>query len=195
MHLRRATVAVVSGLVGYGAWYTYNANSTDPSQPLSRPYTSSNTPDNAVPTRSVLVIGADELQTGTFVGEGPISKTTDDDGRTVVEMLTPDQSTQKLRRMEESYFVNRGRGVLRYDLVQLPSNNPIEDDHAEKIVEVPSRAEAQSGSDWCFWGVFDGHSYVFYGILGHPCHMLTTNLKWLDNIGQASPNPHQLCCS
>lgn len=160
MNVRRATVALVSGLVGYGAWYTYNGNSTDTTQNLARGYSSSSTttPDNAIPTRSILVIGADELQTGTFVGEGPITKTTDDEGRTVVEMLTPDQSTQKLRKMEESYFVNRGRGVLRYDQVQLPSNNPIEDDHAEKIVEVPARAEAAAGSDWMFWGVFDGHS-------------------------------------
>lgn len=160
MHIRRTAVAVLSLLVGYVAWYTYNGYSSDATQALSRPFTSSSSSDDAAPTRSVLVIGADDLQTGTFVGEGPISKTTDDDGRTVVEMLTPDQSTQKLRKMEESYFVNRGRGVLRYDLDQLPSNNPIEDDHAEKIVEVPSRAEAQPGSDWCFWGVFDGHSYV-----------------------------------
>lgn len=161
MNARRATVALVSGLVGYGAWYSYSGNSTDTASALTRGYSSSSPtqPDNAVPTRSILVIGADELQTGTFVGEGPISKTVDDDGYTVVEMLTPDQSTQKLRKMEESYLVNRGRGVLRYDLVQLPSNSPIEDDHAEKIVEVPSRASADP-SDWMFWGVFDGHSYV-----------------------------------
>lgn len=160
MNVRRVVVTVVSAFVGYGAWYSYNANSTDSPEALSHAYSSATNPDNAIPTRSVLVIGADELQTGTFVGEGPISKTTDDDGRTVVEMLTPDQSTQKLRKMEESYFVNRGRGVLRYDLVQLPSNNPIEDDHAEKIVEVPSRADSDSSNDWMFWGVFDGHSYV-----------------------------------
>lgn len=162
MNVRRATVALVSGLVGFGAWYTYNGNSTDTTQNLTRGFSSSSStnPDNAIPTRSILVIGADELQTGTFVGEGPITKTTDDEGRTVVEMLTPDQSTQKLRKMEESYFVNRGRGVLRYDQVQLPSNNPIEDDHAEKIVEVPTRADAAISSDWMFWGVFDGHSYV-----------------------------------
>lgn len=161
MNARRLTVALVSGLVGYGAWYTYNGNSINTASALTRDYSSSSTqPDNAIPTRSILVIGADELQTGTFVGEGPISKTTDDEGRTVVEMLTPEQSTQKLRKMEESYLVNRGRGVLRYDLVQLPSNSPIEDDHAEKIVQVPSRAAAEP-SDWMFWGVFDGHSYVF----------------------------------
>lgn len=161
MNVRRATVAVVSGLVGYGAWYTYNGNSTDTAQALTnRAFSSSTTPDDAIPTRSVLVIGAEELQTATFVGEGPITKTTDDDGRTVVEMLNADQSTQKLRKLEESYHVNRGRGVLRYDLVQLPSNSPIEDDHAEKIVEVPVRPDNAAGSDWMFWGVFDGHSYV-----------------------------------
>lgn len=159
MNARRATVALVSGLVGYGAWYSYSGNTTDSASALTRDFSSATQPDNAIPTRNILVIGADELQTGTFVGEGPITKTTDDAGRTVVEMLTPDQSTQKLRKTEESYLVNRGRGVLRYDLVQLPSNNPIEDDHAEKIVEVPSRADADP-SDWMFWGVFDGHSYV-----------------------------------
>lgn len=103
-----------------------------------------------------MVIGADELHTGTFVGEGPISKTTDE-GRKVVEMLTPEQATQTLRKNEQSYFVNRGQDVVRYDLVQLASNDPIEDDHAEKIVDVPSKADGGS-SDWMFWGVFDGHS-------------------------------------
>ncbi|KAK3946321.1 protein serine/threonine phosphatase 2C [Diplogelasinospora grovesii] len=171
MYFRRASVALVSALVGYGAWYTYNGenhNGTDSRQAISRAYSTSSptgspisSGNDGVPTRSVLVIGADELHTGTFVGEGPISKSTGDDGRKVLEMLTPEQATQKLRRDEESYFVNRGQGVVRYDLVQLPSNDPIEDDHAEKIVEIPTKAEngASSGSsDWMFWGVFDGHS-------------------------------------
>jgi len=47
-------------------------------------------------------------------------------------------------------------------VVQLPSNSPIEGDHAEKIVEVPQSVAATgdgtSSSDWMFWGVFDGHS-------------------------------------
>jgi len=107
------------------------------------------------------VVGADELHTGTWVGDGPISKTTDDNGRRVLEMLTPEQATQKLRKNEQSFYVNRGQGVVRYDLVQLPSNDPIEDDHSERIVEVPNKTlqEAGDGStDWMFWGVFDGHS-------------------------------------
>jgi pyruvate dehydrogenase phosphatase len=65
-----------------------------------------------------------------------------------------------LRKDEQSYLVNRGQGVVRYDLVQLPSNDPIEDDHAEKIVQIPNKSEASESesSDWMFWGVFDGHS-------------------------------------
>jgi pyruvate dehydrogenase phosphatase len=158
MYIRRASVALVSALVGYGAWYSYNGNGTDPKQALSRAYSSGDSAGDAIPTRSVLVIGADELHTGTFVGEGPISKTTDDEGRKVVEMLAPEQATQKLRKNEQSYFVNRGHGVVRYDLVQLPSNDPIEDDHAEKIVEIPDKSATDGNSDWMFWGVFDGHS-------------------------------------
>lgn len=158
MYIRRASVAVVSALVGYGAWYTYSGDGN--STQISRAYSSKTTgASGAAPTRSILVIGQDELHTGTYVGEGPISKSTGDDGRKVVEMLTPEQATQKLRKTEQSYFVNRGHGVLRYDLVQLPSNDPIEDDHAEKIVEIPGRAAENGGvSDWMFWGVFDGHA-------------------------------------
>ncbi|CAM1503925.1 Fc.00g015160.m01.CDS01 [Cosmosporella sp. VM-42] len=158
MYFRRLPVALVSSLiVGYGAWYSYNSSNLASSQAVSRSLTS--TSADALPTRTVLVVGADELRQGTIVGEGPVSKTTSDDGRRIVEMLTPDQATQKLRKLEQSFSVNRGQGVTRYDLVQLPSNDPIEDDHAEKIVQVPSRAAGTEGkSDWMFWGVFDGHS-------------------------------------
>ncbi|KAK1761243.1 protein phosphatase 2C [Echria macrotheca] len=153
MYIRRTSFALVSALVGYGAWYSYGGNA--PNAAIRSYTTPENAPGDAAPTRSVLVIGADELHTGTYVGEGPISKATGD-GQMVVEMLSPDQATKKLRKMEESYFVNRGRGVVRYDVTQLPSNSPIEDDHDEKIVEVG--AGAGKTNDWMFWGVFDGHS-------------------------------------
>ncbi|KAF6827954.1 protein phosphatase 2c [Colletotrichum plurivorum] len=162
MYIRRFSVALVSTLVGYGAWYSYNGPAgLDKAQSLTRSFTTGAAAGgDAAPTRAVLVVGADQLHTGTFVGEGPISKTTSDDGRKVIEMLTPDQATQKLRKTEQSFLVNRGQGVVRYDLVQLPSNDPIEDDHAEKIVEVPNKAAGAQGnsSDWMFWGVFDGHA-------------------------------------
>ena len=102
-------------------------------------------------------MGADTLYTGEIPGNEPLSKDTDESGRKVLEMLTPEQATQKLRRNEESYFVGRGQGVVRYDVVQIPSNDPIEDDHSEKIIEL-NGAAAQTTSDWMFWGVFDGHS-------------------------------------
>ncbi|TDZ37845.1 [Pyruvate dehydrogenase [acetyl-transferring]]-phosphatase 1 [Colletotrichum spinosum] len=161
MYIRRFSVALVSTLVGYGAWYSYNTTGIDKTQGLARSFTTGTVAGgDAAPTRAVLVVGADQLHTGTFVGEGPISKTTSDDGRKVIEMLTPEQATQKLRKTEQSFLVNRGQGVVRYDLVQLPSNDPIEDDHAEKIVEVPNKAAGAVGksSDWMFWGVFDGHA-------------------------------------
>ncbi|KAK7981041.1 hypothetical protein PG989_013498 [Apiospora arundinis] len=162
MYFRRVSVASVSGLVGYGAWYSYKG---DPSSDAAvvRPYTTgtANGPSDAAPTRNVLVVGADELHTGTFVGEGPIAKSADGSGGNILEMLTPDQATEKLRDNQVSYMVNRGQGVLRYDIVQLASNNPIEDDHAEKIVEVTPRDAHKTGeaiNDWMFWGVFDGHA-------------------------------------
>ena len=158
MYLRRFSVALVSSLVGYGAWYAYNG--TDPTTVTFLKNLRADAPD-PVPTRTVLVIGADELRTGTFVGAGPISENGMGRGKQVVEMLTPEQVDDKLRQTQESYLVNRGKGVVRYDLVQLPSNNPIEDDHAEQIVEVPVKSPDEGEmSDWMFWGVFDGHSYV-----------------------------------
>ena len=94
--------------------------------------------------------------------DAPLTKQGEDEGENRMERLTPEQVTQKLRKNEESYLVGRGRGVIRYDVVQIPSNNPIEDDHAEKIVEVPQSVTpppaGSASSDWMFWGVFDGHS-------------------------------------
>lgn len=185
MYVRRLSVALVSGLVGYGAYYAYQDQGAGNGQSLFSTKAaaaaagaitsttgaslagagagSTAGSDAAQTTRNVLVIGANELSTGTLVGDGPISKMTDGSGRRVIEMLAPDQVTQRLRKNEESYGINRGKGVLRYDLVQLASNDPIEDDHAEKIVEVPTKSAAGSvvsndSSDWMFWGVFDGHS-------------------------------------
>lgn len=169
MYIRRFSFALVSSLVGYGAWYTYKGGNTL-EQVGAKSYTTTPTQltNSAAPTRNVLVVGADELHTGTFVGDGPIAKNFDGSGRNVLEMLTPEQATEKLRQNEASFLVNRGQGVLRYDVVQVASNNPIEDDHAEKIVEVASKASegttGQNTDDWMFWGVFDGHAYV----LSHP---------------------------
>ncbi|OAL48630.1 phophatase 2C family protein-like protein [Pyrenochaeta sp. DS3sAY3a] len=156
-HLRpRALPPVLTSSMQFRAITGHSSSAADQARNLSA---SASTNE---PTRKALVVGPGELYTGTITGTGPISKETDDYGRKVLEMLDPDQATAKLRKNEESWLVGRGQGVVRYDVVQIPSNDPIEDDHAEKIIEVPSSlAATENGakaSDWMFWGVFDGHS-------------------------------------
>jgi pyruvate dehydrogenase phosphatase len=184
MRLPKLPIAFVSTLGAIGAWYAYKgdgpqhllqnadiqssstqtrsltttANIVQPTRPPADP-----APVTAghEPSRRALVVDNDQFFTGSIVGDGPLAKDTDDYGRKVLEMMTPEQATERLRKNEESFLVARGRGVVRYDVVQLPSNDPIEDDHAEKIVEVSNTIAATDGassSDWMFWGVFDGHS-------------------------------------
>jgi pyruvate dehydrogenase phosphatase len=157
----RAITALVAAAVASGAFYAYNGNQTYSPSPADQARTLTTT-GNSEPTRKALVVGPSELYTGTITGNEPLAKETDDLGRKVLEMLDPEQATAKLRKNEESWLVGRGQGVVRYDVVQIPSNDPIEDDHAEKIIEVPSNLAATdngaAASDWMFWGVFDGHS-------------------------------------
>ena len=122
-------------------------------------------------SRRALVVEADQFYTHDIAPDAPLSKQSDNQGKQTLEMLTPEQATQTLRRNEESFLVGRGKGVVRYDLVQIPSNNPIEDDHAEKIMEVPhdvNRAtDGSLSNDWMFWGVFDGHRQVPFSIIDY----------------------------
>lgn len=182
MHFRNLSLAFISTLVASGAWYAYkgsqgtggipsplgsNNSLVSPTGIQSMGVSSTaasiiSAEETAEATRRALLVENEQFYASNIVGSGPLSKETDSSGRRVLEMLTPEQATQKLRRNEESYLVGRGRGVVRYDVVQLPSNDPIEDDHAEKIVEVPQSVAASEDStttsDWMFWGVFDGHS-------------------------------------
>ncbi|KAL2421773.1 Protein phosphatase 2C-like protein C10F6.17c [Exophiala dermatitidis] len=184
MRLPKLPIAFVGTLGAIGAWYAYRGDGPqhllrNPVTPISvQPARSlSTTPEAPQPAsgsvtatpvssaqeqnRKALVVDNDQFFTGSIVGDGPLAKDTDDYGRKVLEMMTPEQATERLRKNEQSFLVGRGGGVVRYDVVQLPSNDPIEDDHAEKIVEVPNTVAATDGapsSDWMFWGVFDGHS-------------------------------------
>ncbi|KAL1302110.1 hypothetical protein AAFC00_002545 [Neodothiora populina] len=174
MRFRRVSLAVGATAAAAGAFYAYRAGYGDSATAAaSRSYatTPSYTPPtsaaNAGPAseeineavRKALVIEQGALYTAAIPENLPLAKNEDDNGRKVLEMMTPDQVTQKIRTNEESYLVGRGRGVVRYDVVQIPSNNPIEDDHAEKIIDIPeSVSPSPGGSDWMFWGVFDGHS-------------------------------------
>jgi len=176
MYSRSFSVALVSSLVASGAYFAYNGTPSKSEAKLSNSPVSglaqqnrAYATDGSVPsgglatatevTRKALVVDNYQLYTGEITGTAPLAKTTDDYGRKILEMMTPDQATDRIRRNEESYLVGRGKGVVRYDVVQLPSNDPIEDDHIEKIIEAPHNASTTSGNnDWMFWGVFDGHS-------------------------------------
>lgn len=168
MRLRRVSLAVGAVAAGGAAIYQYRQSSS------STPSAASVSPTNYASTttgpvaeevtdavRRALIVEQGALYTSVIPDDQPLHKETDDYGRKVLEMLTADQATQKLRTNQESYLVGRGEGVVRYDLVQIPSNDPIEDDHAEKIIHVPESLSGQvQGSDWMFWGVFDGHAYA-----------------------------------
>lgn len=169
MRFRRVSVAVGATVAAGGAFYAYRVGyGNNPSSDFgSSAYASASPSVTTSPSsddvneavRKALIVEQGALYTALIPENQPLSKNEDDNGRKVLEMMTSDQVTQKLRTNEESYLVGRGRGVVRYDVVQIPSNNPIEDDHAEKIIDVPQSAtSAQDGSDWMFWGVFDGHS-------------------------------------
>ncbi|GMG13211.1 unnamed protein product [[Candida] boidinii] len=79
-----------------------------------------------------------------------------------IYLLSEQEVSRRLRQYEESYNVKRGKGVMRYDICQFPSNNPIEDDRSEKIVQLPiqdsSNNNEKVNTDWMFWGVYDGHA-------------------------------------
>lgn len=172
MRGRRVSQAVLAGAVAGGAWYAYNGLTGSRSPILlesphqnswaSTKSTGGQEAQISEATRKALIVERGELYTSVIPEGQTLTKETDDHGRKVIEMLTDDQVTVKLRTNEESYLVGRGAGVVRYDVVQIPSNDPIEDDHAEKIIQVPSSVAATENdapsSDWMFWGVFDGHS-------------------------------------
>jgi pyruvate dehydrogenase phosphatase len=174
MNLRGVSIALLSGVVLTGSWYyrddlaslagfhkqqqpnLSSSVSTTSAAAVAAPSTAATqTSDATSEGRRILAVDSAGIYTGTLPASAPLSKESAD-GRKVVEMLSPEEATKKLRRNEESYLVNRGSGVFRYDVVQIPSNDPIEDDHAEKIIEIPGTTDGSN--DWMFWGVFDGHS-------------------------------------
>ncbi|EME44393.1 hypothetical protein DOTSEDRAFT_130885 [Dothistroma septosporum NZE10] len=159
-----ADVAPVSSALSGTQTSSYSTAATAQTHtPSTQPPGASIDPE-AVPeaVRKALIVDQGQLFTAQIPADQVISKETDNSGRKVLEMLSPEQASAKLRTNEESYLVGRGEGVVRYDVVQIPSNDPIEDDHVEKIVEVPNTTAAavdgKASQDWMFWGVFDGHS-------------------------------------
>lgn len=194
MRLRRISLAVGATVAGGAAFYQYRqSSSSSVPSPSPSTHTSPSAPGTTGPVseevadavRRALIVEQGALYTSIIPDNQPLHKETDDYGRKVLEMLTADQATQKLRTNQESYLVGRGTGVVRYDVVQIPSNDPIEDDHAEKIIHVPESVAGQSeGSDWMFWGVFDGHAYD----CPDSCPFLPTDLSLSAVAGPHLPN-------
>ncbi|KAL8711560.1 MAG: hypothetical protein Q9220_003970 [cf. Caloplaca sp. 1 TL-2023] len=169
MYFRQFSIAAVVSVVASGVWY-YQATPSLQKDLANSPVAASSASPSThtignAQTPKGLVVENDQFFVQELASPGPITKAADPQPTTQHAMLTPEEATQKLRRLEESYQVPRGRGVLRYDIVQLPSNNPIEDDHAEKLIEmspsfnIPINDQTPStiASDWMFWSVFDGH--------------------------------------
>lgn len=76
-------------------------------------------------------------------------------------LLTEQEVDARLRDRQKSFLVNRGKGIVRYDVSQLPSNQPIEDNHVEQVITVPSASNGSQLDDLYFFGIFDGHSGSF----------------------------------
>lgn len=122
--------------------------------PGLRSYSSARRPGRSLAATGIAVVSA--LVIGSYLSRnshasalvpGKSSQTP----KTAVEMLTPAEATRRLQRHEQSFLVPRGKGIVRYDTVQVASNDPIEDDHVEQWLE-------HHGADWAFFGVMDGHS-------------------------------------
>ena len=191
MYFRNFSVAALVSVVASGVWYyqrdysqdsraTVNSTSAAGAQPSFTtskystlalasetepiPLSTTATSTEHIPEskKATIAIDDENFFLAELAEESPLTKQVEDDGAARMEKLSPEQATRKLRRLEQSYQVGRGRGVVRYDLVQIASNNPIEDDHAEKVVEIPDTVtpakDGSASSDWMFWGVFDGHS-------------------------------------
>lgn len=68
-----------------------------------------------------------------------------------INILAEEAIERKLHSNEYSYSVDREKSeIQRFDVSQLPSNDPIEDSHVEQIL-------TNNGNDVWFYGVFDGH--------------------------------------
>ena len=145
----KKSVALVSGVIIVGSYVIFNQSNyfnldTLPSPPAPPvPSTPSHTSSKFVQKKNFSTSSLNHFQQQK---EG-------------IFALNEEQVSAKLRQHEESYFVNRGKGVTRYDTCQLPSNSPIEDDRSEQIVQVDilQQNNTKTTTDWMFFGVYDGH--------------------------------------
>ncbi|CAG84795.1 DEHA2A11220p [Debaryomyces hansenii CBS767] len=159
---KKRHVALVSGIIIIGSYISFNQSNyynLDTVPPIGGGGRSGISP-KLFPPSNTTVIGDDSryfsTSTNSMHQKNSIGNQQQKQG---VFLLNDEQVSERLRQFEESYSVNRGKGVTRYDICQLPSNSPIEDDRAEEIVQVPILQDnnIKTSTDWMFFGVFDGH--------------------------------------
>ncbi|KAI5957090.1 PTC5 [Candida jiufengensis] len=159
-------VALVSGIIIIGSYIAFNQSNyyNLDTLPSSQSSTSSSSNQLLTSNTSSTITSPKLLEdkklfstsTSSMHQKNSISHQQHKEG---IFLLNDEQVDTKLRQFEESYNVNRGKGVTRYDICQLPSNSPIEDDRAEEIIQVPILQDnnIKTTTDWMFFGVFDGH--------------------------------------
>ncbi|KAK3372611.1 phosphatase 2C-like domain-containing protein [Podospora didyma] len=74
-----------------------------------------------------------------------------------LDFLSPAQVTGILSEHASACAVERGKGVVRYDITQVACNEPMEDDHSEALIRAPCFPGLAEEGDWMFWGIYDGH--------------------------------------
>ena len=184
-YTRRFILTLCASVICSGTWIYYhqdyyglqpNVRSPDTPKPLPSTQLASVSSSALAPSNPLQEPGAAQLgspfsqnslleESDTFLAQGPSEASLDkptEEQTYHMGSLSPEEATKRLRQNEESHLIGRGKGVVRYDLVQVASNNPIEDDHSEKIISVAENitppADGVSRNDWMFWGVYDGHS-------------------------------------
>lgn len=151
-------VALISGIIIIGSYITFSSSnyynldtlgSNSSNSQLIKNLTSGD--DNSIRNNRFYSTSTSSIH--------QINSISNQQNKEGIYLLNDEQVSQKLRKYEESYYVNRGKGVTRYDICQLPSNSPIEDDRAEEIVQVPIMQDnnIKTSTDWMFFGIFDGH--------------------------------------
>lgn len=161
----RRNVAVVLGIFLVGLYISFNQSNYYSLETLPNgnngggPGGPGNVPDNNGGLFDNSPINTNKFYTSTTNSLHQNNSISHQQHKEGVFLLNEDQVSSKLRQFEESYIVNRGKGVTRYDICQLPSNSPIEDDRAEEIVQVPILQDnnVKALTDWMFFGIFDGH--------------------------------------
>ncbi|KAK6463441.1 phosphatase 2C-like domain-containing protein [Scheffersomyces coipomensis] len=163
---RKKNVALVSGIIIVGSYITFNQSNYYNLDTLP-PYGTNTGPNGTSPfstPNSKLIHSPNAINDAKYFSTSTSSMHQKDgishqQHKEGVFLLNEEQVSSKLRQFEESYFVNRGKGITRYDICQVASNSPIEDDRAEEIVQVPILQDnnIKTSTDWMFFGIFDGH--------------------------------------